>query len=60
MHDALVAKIWRRLSIRFDSVIMLGGRQNAGYTERLRLSISITYCIYIWVLTLYTILEMHR
>jgi len=27
LHDALVAKIWRRLSIHFDSVIILGGRQ---------------------------------
>jgi len=27
LHDALVAKTWRRLSIHFDSVIILGGRQ---------------------------------
>ena len=27
VHDALVAKIWRRLSIHFDPVVILGGGQ---------------------------------
>jgi len=28
MHDALVAKIWRRLSIHFDPVVILGSGQS--------------------------------
>jgi len=60
VHDALVAKIWRRLSIHFDPVVILGSRQisdlvyllqvtQSNYIYQFPLHIAFIYKSWLWL-----------